>query len=71
MVAKKLDRRLATLGAQELLPRGLGDDQNPSGYEAALDPWLSSLWKVLRAIHPLPAGMTDVRLTSTPAAKER
>ena len=48
MVAKKLDRRLAALGATAVLERGLGDDQHPSGYEAALDPWLASLWKTLR-----------------------
>ena len=44
VVAKKLDRRLAGLGALEILPRGLGDDQHPWGYEAALDPWMQELW---------------------------
>ncbi|GJP41312.1 hypothetical protein CLOM_g978 [Closterium sp. NIES-68] len=45
--AKKLDRRMMDLGAVPLLPRGLGDDQHPCGYAAALDVWLSSLWAVL------------------------
>jgi len=31
VAAKKLDRRLLDLGALPLLPRGLGDDQHPSG----------------------------------------
>lgn len=31
IVAKKLDRRLLDLGARPLVPRGLGDDQHPSG----------------------------------------
>lgn len=31
VAAKKLDRRLLDLGASPLLPRGLGDDQHPSG----------------------------------------
>ncbi len=60
VVAKKLDRRLAALGATVVLERGLGDDQHPSGYEAALDPWLASLWTALRRLHPLAAGLTEV-----------
>jgi len=31
--AKLLSRRLASLGAVELCPRGEGDDQHPLGYE--------------------------------------
>ena len=50
VVAKKLDRRLAGLGAQQILPRGLGDDQHTLGYEAALEPWLSRLWTQLRLV---------------------
>ncbi|XP_047260309.1 NADPH-dependent diflavin oxidoreductase 1 isoform X2 [Capsicum annuum] len=46
-VAKKLDKRLSDLGATAVVERGLGDDQHPSGYEGALDPWLSTLWKAL------------------------
>ena len=60
VVAKKLDRRLAALGAIAVLERGLGDDQHPSGYEAALDAWLASLWEALRRLHPLAAGLTEV-----------
>ena len=61
VVAKKLGRRLAALGSQELLPGGLGDDQHPSGYEASLDPWLRQLWTHLRTLHPLSPGLSDVR----------
>ena len=50
VVAKKLDRRLAGLGAQQILPRGLGDDQHTLGYEAALEPWLTALWTHLRLV---------------------
>ncbi|GAB2299961.1 multidrug-resistance type transporter [Dionaea muscipula] len=46
-VAKKLDKRLADVGGTPIIERGLGDDQHPSGYEGALDPWISSLWTVL------------------------
>ncbi|KAM5580970.1 NADPH-dependent diflavin oxidoreductase 1 [Rosa sericea] len=50
-VAKKLDRRLLDLGATPIVERGLGDDQHPSGYEAALDPWMTSLWNMLNTIN--------------------
>ncbi|ONM38391.1 NADPH reductase TAH18 [Zea mays] len=50
--AKKLDRRLLHLGAEPVLEIGLGDDQHPSGYEGALDPWLLSMWKSLNEINP-------------------
>ncbi|KAL8200477.1 hypothetical protein R6Q57_011816 [Mikania cordata] len=52
-VAKKLDKRLADLGGTTFIERGLGDDQHPSGYEGALDPWLSSLWTILYNENPL------------------
>ncbi|WCJ25387.1 NADPH-dependent diflavin oxidoreductase 1 [Euphorbia peplus] len=51
-VAKKLDRRLSDLGARAIVERGLGDDQHPSGYEGALDPWMSLLWNTLCQINP-------------------
>ncbi|GFR48013.1 hypothetical protein Agub_g9842 [Astrephomene gubernaculifera] len=63
VVAKKLDKRLAGLGARVLLERGLGDDQHPNGYEAALDPWLARLWPALRALAPLPEGVQQPLLT--------
>lgn len=59
-VAKKLDRRLAALGAAAVCDRGLGDDQHPNGYEAGLDPWLRKLWSELKLLYPLPMGMTEV-----------
>ncbi|PRP81109.1 hypothetical protein PROFUN_01943 [Planoprotostelium fungivorum] len=55
-VAKKLFRRLVQLGAAPIIDRGDGDDQHPIGLEGALDPWLSKLWDVVLALHPLPAG---------------
>ncbi|XP_052195718.1 NADPH-dependent diflavin oxidoreductase 1 isoform X2 [Diospyros lotus] len=51
-VAKRLDKRLSDLGATAIIERGLGDDQHPSGYEGALDPWMSSLWNVLYQKNP-------------------
>ncbi|KAF5839539.1 hypothetical protein DUNSADRAFT_512 [Dunaliella salina] len=58
VTAKKLFRRLESLGARPLVPLGLGNDQHPAGYEAALDPWALSLWPVARqAAGPLPHGV--------------
>lgn len=54
VVAKKLDRRLRDLGGNPIITRGLGDDQNPSGYEAALDPWLDTLWQALGELFHVP-----------------
>ncbi|VFQ83550.1 unnamed protein product [Cuscuta campestris] len=52
-VAKKLDKRLLDLGATPVIEKGLGDDQHPSGYEGAFDPWMSSLWNVLHQSNPM------------------
>ena len=60
VVAKKLARRLQALGAAAWGDLGLGDDQHPQGYEAALDPWLASLWTALRSKRPLPPGTHEV-----------
>ncbi|XP_044510868.1 NADPH-dependent diflavin oxidoreductase 1 isoform X2 [Mangifera indica] len=49
--AKKLDNRLSDLGAMAVVERGLGDDQHPSGYEGALDPWMLSLWSRLYQVN--------------------
>eukprot|EP00899_Mesostigma_viride_P014170 jgi/Mesvir1/22754/Mv14153-RA.2 len=58
-MAKLLDRRLASLGGSAVVARGLGDDQDKSGYNTALDPWLDQLWATLRAQWPLPAGTVE------------
>ncbi|KAJ8937008.1 hypothetical protein NQ314_012090 [Rhamnusium bicolor] len=55
-VAKRLHKRLLQLGAQALLPLGLGDDQHDLGYDAAADPWIEELWKNLLVLYPLPSG---------------
>ncbi|KAL6503299.1 hypothetical protein OROGR_025222 [Orobanche gracilis] len=65
-VAKKLGKRLYDLGALPIVQTGLGDDQHPSGYEGALDPWMSSLWNSLYQYNPklLPKG-PDVTVDTT------
>ncbi|GFT20663.1 NADPH-dependent diflavin oxidoreductase 1 [Nephila pilipes] len=50
VVAKKLNKRFLQLGALELIPLTLGDDQHELGYDAALDPWLLKLKDLLKNI---------------------
>jgi sulfite reductase alpha subunit-like flavoprotein len=51
-VARRLDVRLKTLGADVLVERGLGDEQAPRGYEEALHPWMIQLWAAIECICP-------------------
>jgi NADPH-ferrihemoprotein reductase len=46
-MAKMLHNRLKQLGAEPLVHRGLGDDQDSYGYDDELQPWLSTLWQAL------------------------
>ena len=46
--ARKLNMRLKQLGAKEIIPIGLGDDQGMYGYFSALDIWLDQLWSYLK-----------------------
>jgi sulfite reductase alpha subunit-like flavoprotein len=62
VVAKKLGKRLEALGGQQIVELGLGDDQHPIGFEAALDPWLTGLWRSLHGKHLLPDDVNDVRI---------
>ncbi|KIJ54973.1 hypothetical protein M422DRAFT_221404 [Sphaerobolus stellatus SS14] len=55
--AKKLDRRLESLGARRICERGDGDDQHELGLEGAFDPWTNKLFEVLDEEYPLPAGV--------------
>lgn len=57
-VAKRLHKRLLQLGAQSLIPIGLGDDQHDLGYDATADPWIASLWTKLSLVYPLPQGVS-------------
>ncbi|XP_024940273.1 NADPH-dependent diflavin oxidoreductase 1 isoform X4 [Cephus cinctus] len=42
--AKKLRKRLAQLGARELIPIGLADDQHDLGIDGTVGPWVEELW---------------------------
>ncbi|KAG2130147.1 uncharacterized protein EDB93DRAFT_87346 [Suillus bovinus] len=52
--AKKLSRRMQSLGGYEICPRGEGDEQHRMGVDGALDPWIEGLLDVLTRLYPLP-----------------
>ncbi|KIL59244.1 hypothetical protein M378DRAFT_188018 [Amanita muscaria Koide BX008] len=64
--AKKLCRRLLTLGATELCERGEGDDQHLLGIDGGLLPWIDTLLEALLRHSPLPLGKAEVPLPSIP-----
>jgi hypothetical protein len=53
-----LHARLMQLGAVEVCPRGLSDEQSPLGMEGDLDAWLVALWGSALKLWPLPPGVT-------------
>ncbi|OAX32629.1 riboflavin synthase domain-like protein [Rhizopogon vinicolor AM-OR11-026] len=53
--AKKLSRRMQSLGGYEICPRGEGDEQHRLEIDGALDPWVEHLLEVLLHLYPLPS----------------
>lgn len=45
--ARDLSKKLEDLGAQTFAPLGLGDDQDPDGYQTAYKTWEAEVWKAL------------------------
>ncbi|KAH9966182.1 riboflavin synthase domain-like protein [Lactifluus volemus] len=52
--AKKLSRRLQSLGAKAICPSAEGDTQHTLGTDGAFEPWVSSLTHALLRLLPLP-----------------
>ncbi|XP_037819423.1 NADPH-dependent diflavin oxidoreductase 1 [Lucilia sericata] len=46
--AKKLNKRLQQLGAKQIIPLGLCDDQHDHGLSAVALPWMDQLWRQLQ-----------------------
>lgn len=44
---RDLNKKLEDLGAQAFAPLGLGDDQDPDGYQTAYKMWEAEVWKAL------------------------
>ncbi|KAF9502092.1 riboflavin synthase domain-like protein [Pleurotus eryngii] len=64
--AKKLDRRLESLGAVRICERGDGDEQHPMGIDGALDPWCEKLTQSLLEIYPLQPGVEPISPNAKP-----
>jgi len=50
--SKDVHQRLEQLGAEPLVPLGLGDDQDDDGYEEGYRAWVPSLWESLGVSKP-------------------
>lgn len=68
---KDLDARLEFIGGKRLAPLGLGDDQDPDGYQTGYSEWEPLLWKELGVdkveglpIEPPPKTNEDIKLES-------
>ncbi|EJD05242.1 riboflavin synthase domain-like protein [Fomitiporia mediterranea MF3/22] len=66
--AKKLSRRMLSLGAREICTRGEGDEQHPLGAEGALDVWMPEVFSTLELLLPPPPGSSfeDVNILPPP-----
>ncbi|KAL2177550.1 uncharacterized protein P884DRAFT_199874 [Thermothelomyces heterothallicus CBS 202.75] len=69
--AKDLDRVLANFGATRLTDLGLGDDQDPDGYQTGYQVWEPRLWEALGVANveglpeePAPMTNEDIKLAS-------
>ncbi|KAH0555784.1 hypothetical protein GP486_006272, partial [Trichoglossum hirsutum] len=69
--AKDLDARLALLGGKRLADVGLGDDQDPDGYQTGYQEWEPKLWKALGVDNveglpeePAPLTNEDIKIAS-------
>ncbi|KIK11297.1 hypothetical protein PISMIDRAFT_122941 [Pisolithus microcarpus 441] len=64
--AKKLCKRLLSLGAREICPRGEGDDQHRLGLYGALEPWIGNLLETLSRSYPSDSDVGNLRPPSKP-----
>ncbi|CAK5268795.1 unnamed protein product [Mycena citricolor] len=69
--AKKLSRRMASLGALEICERGEGDDQDSRGIDGSLDLWIKKVLEVLLERFPLPDHLTIVPADRVPPPRAK
>lgn len=69
--AKDLDRKLADFGGKHLAEIGLGDDQDPDGYQTGYSEWELKIWQALGVAgveglpeEPPPITNEDIKLAS-------
>ncbi len=68
---KDLDRLLANFGGKRLAEIGLGDDQDPDGFQTGYQEWEAKIWKALAVDsvdglpeEPPPVTNEDIKLAS-------
>lgn len=68
---KDLDARISFLGSKQLIPIGLGDDQDPDGYQTGYVEWEAALWQALNVAdveglpeEPPPITNEDIKIES-------
>lgn len=68
---KDLDRKLADFGGKRLAEVGLGDDQDPDGYQTGYNDWEPKIWQALGVANveglpeePPPITNEDIKLAS-------
>lgn len=69
--SKDLDRKLAEFGGKRLADLGLGDDQDPDGYQTGYSEWEPKIWQALGVANvdglpeePPPITNEDIKLAS-------
>lgn len=58
--ARKIQKRLLQLGANEFYPRGEADEQHPEGLDASFVPWSTDLRQQLLSKFPLVEGLSPI-----------
>eukprot|EP00746_Dinoflagellata_sp_MGD_P157228 gnl/MRDRNA2_/MRDRNA2_86144_c0_seq1.p1 gnl/MRDRNA2_/MRDRNA2_86144_c0~~gnl/MRDRNA2_/MRDRNA2_86144_c0_seq1.p1 ORF type:complete len:1430 (+),score=380.90 gnl/MRDRNA2_/MRDRNA2_86144_c0_seq1:498-4292(+) len=64
--ARLIDRRLAALGGNQLMPMGEGDDRAEDKWETGFNSWLADFWSVTKAPEPadadqIPASLFEIK----------
>ncbi|KAI5477463.1 NADPH-dependent diflavin oxidoreductase 1 [Pseudohyphozyma bogoriensis] len=65
-VAKKMSRRLDSLGASAVAERGEGDDQNEWGIESTFPKWLDGFYQAIDPLFPVAEGFVVRSATDVP-----
>ncbi|KAJ3507247.1 hypothetical protein NLJ89_g6413 [Agrocybe chaxingu] len=67
--AKKLSRRMESLGGVQIQERGEGDEQHALGIDGALKPWTDEVIETLLEMFPLPPGIEMIPVSDIPPAR--
>merc|ERR1719162_472380 len=60
--SKLIENRMVELGAERILPMGIGDDRDEDKWETGFNKWLPDFWKAVHAPEPTDDGSPKVPL---------